>query len=173
VVLRSGLIVEVPEAEPAVSPWRSRLDPMAALGVAAHITVLFPFAPPSSIDEATREALRALFGAITVFDFRLVATRWFDQNVLWLAPDPSAPFRSLTRTVTEMFPAYLPYGGQFADVVPHLTIADHGPADTMHAAEQQLHTALPISSTARSVVLMTELPTGGWTRAERFPLGLR
>lgn len=173
VVLRSGLIVEVPEAEPAVSLWRSQLDPMAALGVAAHITVLFPFAPPTSIDEATRDALRALFGAITVFDFRLVATRWFDQNVLWLAPDPAAPFRALTRAVTEAFPACPPYGGQFADVVPHLTIGDHGPADAMHAAERQLHIALPISSTARSVALMTELSTGRWTRAERFPLRLR
>ena len=43
-VLRSGLIIEVPEAETAVAAWRERLDPQAVLGVPAHITVLFPFA---------------------------------------------------------------------------------------------------------------------------------
>ena len=57
-MLRSGLIVKVPHAEPAVSAWRTQL--MAALGVPANLTVLFPFVPPAGIDEATRTALREL-----------------------------------------------------------------------------------------------------------------
>jgi hypothetical protein len=35
----SGLIVQVPEAEPAVARLRERLDASAPLGIPAHITV--------------------------------------------------------------------------------------------------------------------------------------
>ena len=43
------LLVEVPEAEPAVARHRERLDANAPLGIPAHITVLFPFTPPEVI----------------------------------------------------------------------------------------------------------------------------
>jgi hypothetical protein len=36
---RSGLIVQVPEAEPGVARLRDRLDASAPLGIPAHITV--------------------------------------------------------------------------------------------------------------------------------------
>ena len=42
----SALLVAVPAAEPAVAAHRSRLDTSAAVGVPAHITVLYPFLPP-------------------------------------------------------------------------------------------------------------------------------
>ncbi len=74
----------------------------------------------------------------------------------------------LTQAVADAFPAYPPYGGQFPDPVPHLTIADRGPPKAMHAAEQQLQPALPIRSTARSVTLLTELPTGRWDQTATF-----
>ena len=50
-MLRTGLIVEVPDAELVVAHWREQLDPHAMLGVPAHVTVLFPFAAPDRIDE--------------------------------------------------------------------------------------------------------------------------
>ena len=58
---RSGLIIEVPEAEPAVRWHRERLDANAPLGIPAHITVLFPFMPPEMIDAAARTRLEGLF----------------------------------------------------------------------------------------------------------------
>jgi hypothetical protein len=58
---RSGLIIEVPEAEPAVRQHRERLDASAPLGVPAHITVLFPFMPPEAIDAAAVTKLEELF----------------------------------------------------------------------------------------------------------------
>jgi hypothetical protein len=42
---QSALIIEVPEAEPAVARCREHLDASDALGVPAHITVLAPFMP--------------------------------------------------------------------------------------------------------------------------------
>jgi len=46
---QSAVLVPVLEAERVVSPHRSRLDGAAALGVPAHVTVLFPFVPPPAI----------------------------------------------------------------------------------------------------------------------------
>jgi hypothetical protein len=41
----SAIIMPVAEVEPIVSPLRLQCDQSAALGVAAHITLLFPFYP--------------------------------------------------------------------------------------------------------------------------------
>jgi len=110
-ILSSGLILEVPEVEPAVGELRSRLDGNARLGIPAHITVLFPFVPPAEIDDGVLRRLAGIFAAVPVFGHRLVRTSWFDEDVLWLAPEDDAPFRSLTESVQREFPDYLPFGG--------------------------------------------------------------
>ena len=171
-VLGSGLIIEVPEAEPAVGEPRSRLDGNARLGIPAHITVLFPFMPPAYIDDAVLRRLTGIFAAVPAFEHRLVRTSWFGEDVLWLAPDDDAPFRSLTESVHQAFPDYPPFGGQYEDVVPHLTIADRGPLDQMQAAALRVEKHLPISCVARGVSLMVQRhASGAWTRADWFALG--
>ena len=65
---------------------------MAALGVPAHLTVLFPFVPPAGIDEATRTTLRELLSSVTTFDFSLVATRWFADTSCGSRPTPTRRF---------------------------------------------------------------------------------
>jgi 2'-5' RNA ligase len=98
--------VEVPEAEPAVRQLRERLDPSAAVGVPAHITVLFPFMPPHAIDAAVLAELERLFAGAWRFSVRLDHTDWFGDEVLWLAPQDPAPFRALTQRVHAAFPAF-------------------------------------------------------------------
>jgi hypothetical protein len=96
----SAVLVPVPEAERVVSRHRARLDAAAALGVPAHVTVLFPFVPPSEIAAATLESLAAALASAGAFDCEFPDTAWFGSDVLWLAPRPAAPFRALTRAVT-------------------------------------------------------------------------
>ena len=48
----SAVVIPVPEAEAVVGPHRARLDPFAAWGVPAHVTVLAPFVPPHAITGA-------------------------------------------------------------------------------------------------------------------------
>ena len=124
-MLRTGLIVEVPDAEQVVAHWRKQLDPQAMLGVPAHVTVLFPFAAPARIDQVILTALRQVLSAVEPFKFRLPRTGWFGESVLWLAPEPGAPFRHLTEILTAAFPDYPPFGGQFA---AELGLVDAGPA---------------------------------------------
>jgi hypothetical protein len=68
---QSALIVEVPEAEPAVARHRIRLDGSAPLGVPAHVTVLFPLMPPAMIDPLVLAELERLFAGVSRFRFRL------------------------------------------------------------------------------------------------------
>jgi hypothetical protein len=49
--LESTLVVVVPEAEALVGSFRDLYDPVAAAGVPAHITVLYPFKSPDEVNE--------------------------------------------------------------------------------------------------------------------------
>ena len=172
VLPQSGLIIEIPESEAAVGRHRDALDGNARLGVPAHITVLFPFMPPAEIDSTIWARLRQLFAAEKPFDVTLTHTSWFDHDVLWLAPENPQPFRTLTERVDSAFPDFPPFAGQFADVVPHLTIAHGCEPGEMHAAERAVEELLPIHGCARQVTLMTQTEAGGaWRRTARFPLG--
>jgi 2'-5' RNA ligase len=168
---RSGLIIEVPEAEPAVARLRERFDASAALGIPAHITVLFPFMPPSTIDPAVLAELADLFAAVSRFRFRLDHTDWFGDEVLWLGPRDPGPFRALTEAVHQAFPAFPPFEGQFSDVVPHLTVGKGHPVTDLRAAEESVEEHLPVDGHATEVTLVTQQSAGGrWTRAAVFAL---
>ena len=73
----TALVVEVPAAEPVVGALRDRLDANARLGVPAHVTVIYPFAPAGEIGPSMRERLGGVFGAIPAFGFRLDQVGWF------------------------------------------------------------------------------------------------
>lgn len=167
----SGLLVEIPQAEPAVARFRERLDSSARLGVPAHITVLYPFIPPAVLDAAVLGQLEQLFAAVPRFAFRLDRTSWFGQAVVWLAPSDPGPFRILTERVVEAFPAYPPYGGDFGDPTPHLTIGDLDAVDDLRAAEESVRPLLPVVGEVTAVSLITqEFPGGQFRRAAAFPL---
>jgi 2'-5' RNA ligase len=168
---QSGLIVEVPEAEPAVRQLRERLDPTAPLGVPAHITVLFPFMPPGAIDAAVLDQLEHLFSAVRRFSVRLDHTDWFGDEVLWLAPHEPGPFRALTQRVHQAFPAFPPYEGRFDDVVPHLTIGDRHPLSDLRAAEASVQPHLPVEARVTAVTLISKQSAAGrWAAAATFSL---
>jgi 2'-5' RNA ligase len=169
---QSGLIVEIPDAEPVVGRHRERLDSSARLGVPAHITVLFPFMEPSEIDDAVQARLQDLFAAADAFDFVLDRTDWFDDEVLWLAPRDPGPFSALTQLVVGVFPEYPPYGGEFDAIMPHLTIGDGHPAGEMRTAEKHVREGLPIEGHAAAVTLITRQSAGErWRVTSTFPLG--
>jgi 2'-5' RNA ligase len=92
--------------------------------VPAHVTVLYPFVAPEALTEDLITTLAAVVRSVTAFDCRFVRTRWFDQDVLWLEPEPAQPFRQLTAAVWRPFPQHPPYAGAYDDVIPHLTIAE-------------------------------------------------
>ena len=166
----SVLLVPVANAEGVVGEWRSRHDPTAAAGMPAHVTVLYPFLSPARIDHATEEALKSLFEGCSPFEFRLSTVDRF-PGVLYLAPEPAAPFVQLTKAITGRWPDHQPYRGEFDSIVPHVTVVN-GTAEPP-GLEEKLRTALPIEARATEVWLMAQEETGRWSLLTSFPLGAR
>jgi 2'-5' RNA ligase len=157
----TALILAVPEADPAVGALRLQHDPSAALGVPAHVTILFPFAPPEEIDDA---ALRELFAAHASFDFVLDRVERFPEGAVWLHPEPSEPFIALTRAVWRRWPEFPPYEGLHDEPIPHLTVSDQ---------PLELDVRLPIGARATHVTLIEQEEQGGrWSRRAAYPLGV-
>lgn len=131
---QSSVLIPVPEAEPLVERWRMAHDPSAPAGVPAHITLLVPWIAPQRLADSHLAALDQLLSDVGCFDFALTGVGWFGDKVLWLSPEPAAPFVELTRRVAERF-GTPPWGGEFSEVVPHLTVglAD-GAAGPLRAA---------------------------------------
>lgn len=170
----SALVVLVPEAEPLVGHFRARHDPSAAEGVPAHVTLLYPFAPPDRVDEAVPDVLRALFAPVPPFRFALTAARRLPGGVLYLAPEPADPFRQLTLAIWRRFPATPPYGGRHPDIVPHLTVAQMADALALDRVAAEFSAAtqgrLPIAAHAAEVALLDNR-AGRWRTNATFRLG--
>jgi hypothetical protein len=175
---QSALLVPVPAAEPAVAEHRARLDGSARDGVPAHLTVLYPFLPPALVDDAVLASLGWLFAGIPAFACTLDRVAWFGDAVVFLGPQDPAPFRALTDRAFAAFPSCPPYGGQYAEVVPHLTIGDRGGLAALAKAGAAVVPHLPVESAVTEVVLMAgpppgdpATPPGQWRRLASFPLG--
>ncbi|WP_329580634.1 2'-5' RNA ligase family protein [Streptomyces sp. NBC_01361] len=166
---QTGLVVRIPEAEPAVRGWRERLDPSAQAGVPAHITVLFPFLDESRIDALVYSALAEVLGSYQAFDLRFERCGRLPK-VLHLVPEPDTQLRQLTKAIVDRWPEAPPYGGRFAEVVPHLTIAQGQEDAALEEIEDDLADRLPFTSHVSSVELMVHDGVK-WQERASFALG--
>jgi 2'-5' RNA ligase len=169
----SAVIVPV-DLPAAARRLRDRLDPSAAQGVPAHITLLYPFAPPALLDEGVRVAVGRIVGSEAAFPFVLGAVgRW--PNVIYLPPAPSDPFRRLIAALAAVFPDYPPYGGEHAldEIVPHVTIAQSERAADLDVAAAALPPLLPVRDFAREAAVIARLPGEPWRTFWRLPLATR
>ena len=172
-IIESALVVLIPEAEVLVKSFRDRYDIQAALGVPAHVTVLYPFKSPTEIRADVIGNLKKLFLKFPGFVASFTETRRF-PCVLYLSPEPAETFRQLTELVTGRFPETQPYGGQFAEVVPHLTLAQLGnPRKLEEVAAEFAHETkgrLPIRARVKEIALLDN-ESGHWKIRARFSLG--
>jgi len=165
---QTALLATVAETEPVVGPWRLRFDAAAAAGVPAHVTVLYPFLDADRISPAVLDDLGTVIGAHRSFAARFGECRRF-PDVLYLAPTPDEPFRALTESTVRRWPEAPPYEGQFAEVIPHLTVAHRQPPAVLDELEATLAGELPIPATISSVTLFVS-DGKRWSRRADFPL---
>jgi hypothetical protein len=167
----SALIVKAPEAEVMVGSLRTRFDATSKLGVPAHITILFPFMPPELVTSEALERLRSVFATVPAFSYTLGSIGRFKATT-YLVPTPPEPFIALTSCVVREFPEFLPYGGQHAGVISHLTVT-HGDATSAAIAATELTTVMrahpPISCQCNAVTML-ENSSGPWREAHVFGL---
>lgn len=166
----SAIIMPVAEVEPIVSQLRLQYDKSAALGVPAHITLLFPFYP-SQKAEGQLEKLAEFFNSIPSFEFSFVEVRRFPRAA-YLHPDQTERFIGIINRLVQKWPDCKPYGGAFPDVVPHLTVADQVNVDVLNTVQASIRDRLPIPCFAAEAWLLFSDDRGFWSRRERFRLGV-
>ena len=167
--MRTALVIAVSEAEPAVGSWRTAHDPSAALGVPAHVTLLFPFVPREEVDARTRSTVVDAIARSRVAPF----TSRYERigrfpGVLYLEPEPRDMFECLIGALVDAFPTYPPYGGAFGTVVPHLTVVDDERAD-LDAIEASVRDGLPVVAPVAEITWIAE-GTEGWETLETLAL---
>lgn len=74
--------------------------------------------------------------------------------MLYLAPEPDTQLRRLTEVIADRWPEAPPYGGQFTEIVPHLTVADGQDDAVLDEIEADLLNRLPLTARVSSVDLM-------------------
>ncbi len=101
----------------------------------AHITVLYPFVTPDTLDDAT-DQLRALCADVTPFPVTVAGYGRFPL-VAYMAVEPSQPLEALRTKIWNTFPDCTPYDGAFdgAFPAPHITVGVFNTAAKQNRAE--------------------------------------
>lgn len=167
----TAIIVALPEAAAAVDEIRIVHTTGGADGIPAHVTLLFPFMEAERVTPAVVEDAERAIAGFAPFAVSFGELRRFDgpPAVLYLAPVPAEPFSLLTAALVSAFPAYPPYGGAHAEVVPHLTVAE-GEARELDAFEQAVAPRLPIAAHVAAAGLYRRDAAGRWQPFARLPL---
>ena len=151
---QSAVLIPVPQADAVVGRWRQQHDPVAAAGVPAHITLVVPWLPPGEITDADLAELDEIVANMDAFDFQLHHVDWFGRRVLWVAPEPAAPFLRLTSVLADRF-GTPPWDDEFDEVVPHLTVAHASDGVELVPVAADVSERLPVACRAEEVWVMT------------------
>ncbi len=170
----TALLVATSEAEELLVGWRRRhLADTVRRGIPAHVTVLYPFVPPSELTAELDASLRSLYATLDRFEFALTTVESFPGHV-WCAPEPSAAFLALIEATRARFPDYPLYGDPKLDPTPHCTVgaADEPEALARMLAEVRagLSPSLPVRCHADAVLLYRERDDGSWVEHASYPL---
>ena len=167
------IIVPVPEAESAVDLLRRANTPDGTEGMPAHVTLLYPFTDDSQLVAGRVAEVRAVLEQFSAFEFVLSEVRRFDnlpnESYVWLAPTPSSPFVEMVEELASTFPEHPPFGGAFATVIPHLTIAASTDEALLDRVANQAADALPINARAEKACIMQRVG-GLWRLSAEFLL---
>jgi 2'-5' RNA ligase len=165
-------IVLVLEGASPFDTVRGELDPSnVARGIPFHITLLYPFTPRSDLSDALLDDTRSFFEEQEPLEVTLTTIQAF-PGVLYAAPEPAHVLLRCMHELHARFPEWPPYGGAFADVIPHATIAEGVDEQRLRGeVERQLAPHLPCTFTLDEATLLEECTPDRWRVRERFPLG--
>jgi len=149
----TALCLPVPEAL-FLQPFRVQHISTPATTMPPHLSIFGPFMAMETIDDHVFQTLKETIGSFSQFRFRLRATgRFPDIHVLYLEPEPTAPFLALNRAIRARFPELVP---DFPEPIMHLTLArvNDGELDQVEAEfYREYGTRLPIEALAIEIGL--------------------
>src|SRR4051794_33459062 len=132
------------------SPWSPERS-LLRTGTRETIEIRYADRDPDAL-----VAVGAAVGTVGAFRCSFRRTAWFDDDVLWLDPDPAQPFRDLTDALWSAFPDRPLYGGAHDTVVPHLTVGERrlGDRTALERAEREIAASLPVRTYVDRVLLI-------------------
>ena len=174
----TAILITVPELAPYTDRWRSVSRstarphvPLTEL-IPPHVTVLVPWvAEPTNADV---RRLREVLADFEPFELSFPTAGQFPNGTAWLKPEPFDTVRTLLLTVFEAFPECPPYGGEFPDPHPHLTISSstQGGPEVVAEAQAALAAEQPPVVRLTEVGLWREgLDDGAWRQFGAVSLG--
>jgi hypothetical protein len=138
--------------------------------VAAHVTVLWPFLSPDRIDKQTVAELADICSRHPRHAFALERVAVFNGGGVYLPPQPSTCLLQLMHAVWKRWPEWPPYGGHYAEVTPHVTVAAVEDDPTLiREVVRFAEPFLPIRAEARELNLIL-VREDTWKLLHRFPL---
>jgi 2'-5' RNA ligase len=143
----------------------------AALGVPAHLTLLYPFVDPDRLTSATRRALVDVAGRHAPFAYALSRMATWPDTV-YVAVEPTSPFVRLQRSLQVAFPTHPIYGRDASfRFVPHVTVAEGVVDDAVGSSTAWRE--LPRDRYAAAIELIASGADGRWRTVWRIRLGGR
>lgn len=166
----SALIIPV-RLPPRLERERRLHVSVAALGVPAHLTLLYPFIAPGDLTDRDRRRIASTLKQHAAFDFRLGRLRAW-PTALYLDVQPIAPFARLVEALVAAYPEWVPYGGSFP-YLPHVTVADLRPAAGPRIADPLRFTdsRRPLDRRAQRAILIVQDEADRWHTRWRFEFG--
>jgi hypothetical protein len=152
----TGILIPVREADVVVRARAMQVQPELLPsddGTAAHITLLAPFMAASDLDPGVLGELAGFFAEVTPFGYELTSVAEFPGGTVYLTPEPPDVFRRLTLGLSRLFPEFPPYGGEFDDVVPHLSVP-MPPGEDASTLRTALHGRFPMRAHATEARLV-------------------
>ena len=167
----SAIVILVPEADELVGERRLALDPVAARGVPAHVTVLYPFR--RQLDDVADAAIAEIAARMKPFGLSFASAESFDDGVVYLVPSPDEPVRRLTAELARAFPDCPPYGGTVGEPTPHLTVGHRLESDAADRLLVELATLPAFASRIERLSLLVEDGDRHWAVERHWPIGRR
>ena len=159
------MVVPVPAADLLLREVASTHPQAVREGVAAHVSLLYPFLDASAVDDE-------VLGWLGEFAARTqpIAVEFLD---VLLTPGfvhlPAPALRPLSGEVRTRWPQVVPYGGRFgADPPPHVTLAMGLPAEDGAAVADRVRRFLPLTGLADHLWIVAY--DDGWGLMAAFQL---
>ncbi len=173
----TAILIAVPELTEFTDRWRSvsysPARPTAALTelIPPHVTVLIPWLRDPEPEDVQR--LEDVVAAVEPFELCFSTAGQFPNGTAWLRPEPFDRVRELIATVLAAFPECPPYGGEFPDPQPHLTISSSAQGTPALVAEAQAALASEEIPTIRldDLTIWREGDDGIWQLTGSVALG--
>jgi 2'-5' RNA ligase len=172
---RTAVLLALPELAGYTDRWRtasysrSRPELSIAERIPPHVTVLIPWAADPD-DAVARERLAAAVAGLGALELSFPEADVFASGTVYLRPEPFGLVLGLLRAVYAAFPEHAPYGGEYPDPHPHLTVSGEGGEPVLAQVRAALAEGAPPAVRVDELTIWASSDGGIWHRTGSVPL---